>query len=105
MRVPVAFDWAKNGAPSMLVPMVRVREVRVTVRQVSVPMSVRVATIGSHFRRVAVLMVLVVSVLVLMLHGSVVVQVLVVLGQMEPQTHSHAGCACDQPPRPRLSKP
>lgn len=73
----------------MLVHVMHVRDVRVTMLQRLVPMSVGVRLAGWIVRCVVVLMVLVVHMRVRMLHRLVHMLMLVTLGKMQPDADGH----------------
>lgn len=94
------------GTPSVLMPMMRVREVCVVMRQGFV--AVRVAVAFSARRvvglGVAVLMMLVVAVRVVVFDRLVGVKVLVALGQVQPDSDAHHETGNHQRDAQRLVK-
>jgi len=88
----------------MLVPMVRVREMRMTVRQRIV--AVRVAMRGAGCQRigVGVLVMFIVAMRVVVLRRLVGMSVLVTLGQVQPGTQRHQRAGQQQRQRERLAQ-
>ena len=93
---------AAAGHPSVMVPMVQIREVGVgmTERRVHVGMAMRLPEWGP--RHVGVLVVLVVDVRVRVLERLVLVFVVVPLGEVKPHPGGHEDRGEDGPPVERV---
>jgi len=73
----------------MPVPVMRVREMCVYMRQRRMAMRVAMAAAGQHRMIVHVLMMRVVKMFVFMLHGLVIMAMQMPFGQMQPHAQHH----------------